>query len=148
MSTVSELRTYDRAEPLYLVEITLIGEGAPVLCFAERGITVDGIVYEPYLSGIYGVEEFGLSNSGGLDMSIRISFLNEPWGMYSRLSEVGDDYPFEGAAFSLREVYIGIDGEPSASGLLCRGVLDGLSSIDLMGFQAEVVSPEFRAGIT
>jgi len=147
MSIVSELRTYDRAESLYLVEITLVGAGAPVLYFAERCVTVDGTVYESYLAGIDGVKWSDLTDSKGLHRSLRIRFINEPWGMYARLAEVGDDYPFEGATFSLKEVYIDIDEEPADSELLHRGVLNGLSSIDLMAFQAEVASPDLQAGI-
>jgi len=148
MSAVSELRTFDRAEPLYLVEITLVGAGAPVLYFAEQSVTLDEISYEPYLAGIEGVKGGCSPFFGGPDMSIRILFLNEPWGIYSRLAEVGDDFPFEGAKLSLMEVYIGIDGEPAGPELLYRGVLGRLSSIDLMGFQAEVASPELRTYIT
>jgi len=135
MSSLASARSHILAEPLYLVEIRLMGTGSPVLHLAEREIDVGGTVYEGHL---WEIKRFELGFNGpdirGMDDLLKICLLNEPWRGYSRLLEMGEDFPFEGATIILRETYIGPDGMPATPDLLLSGVLEGVSGIDLMMF--------------
>lgn len=148
MITNAEARAHDRVEPVYLVEIELVGAGAPMLCLAERDIEVDGIRYEGYLLEVgnleWGIRRIALGDSA---RALRLRIQNEPWRGYSRLVEVGEDFPFEGAKVYLKEAYIDSEGTTTGSELLFRGVIVGASAVDLMELFVEAKSPGPRAGM-
>lgn len=135
MSKLDEARHHDRVEPVYLVEIKLLGDGAPLLYLAERDIVVDGTWYEGYLSGVEDLE-WGIRRlaQGDAGKTPRLFIQNEPWHGYSRLVEAGEDFPFEGATLYIKEAYIDAAGAPTGSELLYQGLLVRASAADLMVF--------------
>ena len=70
-----------------------------------------GTIYEDYILGIKGLKEaVNRRDSSALNVSLEIQFKNDPWQTYDRLVELGEVYPFEGAAVSIYEVYRDKDG--------------------------------------
>ena len=146
MSLASVSRLHDRAEPVYLIKLSLGGSPELTLYLAERALSVGGIEYEDYIEGVDSVgETLGRRDSGGLNSPLIIRFINEPWGAYGRLVELSEDYPFEGALCELSEVYMDADGVPSEAELIFKGLLEGPHEADLMGFSCRVTSLMSRA---
>jgi hypothetical protein len=135
---VEKLRGRTRLEPVWLVEVELLNSG-PTLYFSDRNVTVGGRRYENYLEGLSGSEE-----------RFDLRFRNDPFMSYGRLVEIGDEHPFEGAAVTVKEVYLdpstgsGQAGGQSEPVELFRGVLEEPRRIDLMGFACGV-TPVDRA---
>ena len=133
MSMIAEARAHDRAEPVYLLEIGLLGADAPVLYLAERDLVAGGNCYESYLSEVQGLEwRLGSFAPVGPHAGPGFRLLNEPWREFSRLIEVGEEFPFEGASISLRETYLVRGGAPVPPEILFVGVLESTIAIDLM----------------
>jgi hypothetical protein len=149
MNTLVEARALDRAEPLYLVEIALSGAGPLELYLAERDLEAGGVLYEGYLWGVEG-PEWKLVRAGlsAPICSLGIRIQNEPWRGYSRLLDVGADFPFEGAQITLKEAYMGPDDIPCPPVALFKGLIDKVSSIDLMEFHICARSQRGSAGMT
>ena len=146
MSTTAVARDHDRAEPVYLIKLTLGGNPELTLYLAERALSVGGDEYEDYIEGVDALGQMlGRRDSDGLNSPLVIRFINEPWGAYGRLVELSGDYPFEGAVCELSEVYMNADGQPSGAELIFKGLLEGPHHIDLMGFSCRVTSLESRA---
>lgn len=153
MSGSASARQGVRAEPLYIVEITPQGQGAPVMRFSHRAVEVGGLVYEPYLVHVDGVGQ-ALDrrgrDSGAHAASIRLA--NLPWRAYPALLDAGEDYPLEGAACTLSECYMVDDGAggtaPTEAELLCKGILESPAKADLAGFTCRLLGLQYRADIT
>ena len=148
MTTVARSRGYDRAEPVYFVEIALLNSG-PVLYLSDRNVTVSGQAYEDYLSDLSGLgDSLERATSGGLNADITLGFRNERFRSYSYLIEIGETYPLIGAACTIRECYLDASGAPSDTETAFKGVLDEPCDITLFGFSCGVSSAEFRADLT
>ena len=152
MSEITEARESVRVEPVYLVEITLMGEGAPVMRFSQRLLEAGGHLYEPYLMDVAGIgQTLARRGEGNTHHGISMRLDNLPWRGYDRLIEAGDEYPFEGAQCLLSECYMVDDGaagsEPTEVELLCRGILESPTGADLSGFTCGLLSLQYRADI-
>lgn len=146
MSIASVARAHDRAEPVYLVRLTLLGSPPVVLYFAERAITVDGQEYEGYIASVEGIgQSLMRRDSGTLNSPVVVRFLNEPWGAYAHLAELMADNPFEGAAVELSETYIDARGQASAVELITRGLLEGPHEVGPMEFACRMSNLEALA---
>lgn len=142
MTTITEARGHDRAQPVWLAEITLLN-GGPTLYFSDRIVTLDGKTYEDYLSGLSGPgEEIRRADSRGIEAETTILFKNERFGSYEHLIEVGDTYPFEGAECVIKEAYLGASGEPSGAEVVFRGFLGPPEGIDAGGFACKVLTAD------
>ncbi|MEJ2183373.1 MAG: phage tail protein [Nitrospirota bacterium] len=140
MTTISEARDRDRASPVLLVEVALLGAG-PTLRFSDRNVTVEGLLYEDYLEDLSGLgEELRRADSQGLNAFVTLRFRNEPCQGHAHLVEVGEAHPFEGAPVIIKEAYLDEDGEATGAEALFSGVLEEPREIDLMGFTCRVSS--------
>lgn len=136
-------RSLDRARPVYLIEIALQNCG-PTLYFSDRNITVDGRLYEDYVSSVETATEEALrTTSSALNSALAIGFRNERWRSYAYLIEVGETYPFEGGRLKLKETYLNDAGLPTGPETVFVGRLDAPEAIDLMGFKCGVSSMEY-----
>ena len=145
MPTISEARSLDRAEPVFLVEITLLN-GGPTLRLSDRNIVADGTRYEDYMEALTGTgAELRRAEAVGLNAQVELKFRNEPWGTHSLLIEADATWPFLGAGVLIKEVYITEGGEVSETETLFAGVLEELREITLSGFTCSVASREFAA---
>jgi hypothetical protein len=148
MSTLAQLRSLARAEPVYLLQITLKNSG-PTLYFSDRRIKVEGIEYEDYidaLDGLGSVHE--RSTSQGMNSAVSIKFKNSAYGASDYLIELGSTYPFEGALVLIQEAMLDVSGQPSVGEDVFKGVLESPHAIDLLGFICRASSVEFYSDIT
>jgi hypothetical protein len=137
-TTIAQARARAKTEPIYLVEIALLNSG-PTLYLSDRTVKVGSQTYQHYLNDLSGLsDELGRYDSAGLNSDITLRFDNAAFTSggtaYDYLIEIGDTYPFEGAAVTIQEVYLDPDGTPSAAGTLFVGVLDEPADIDIAGF--------------
>ena len=140
----STLRNRSRAEPIYLVDVTLKNSG-PILHFSDRNILVNVQQYENYIKDISGIEgEISRVDSAALNTDITITFKNDRYASYDYLIEIGDTYPFEGAECLIKEVYLDNDDNPSDIVTIFKGVIDEPQEIDLLSFQCKVSSMMFQ----
>jgi hypothetical protein len=128
---IERFRDMPRAEPVCLVEIELKNSG-PVLYFSDRAVSAMGQDYEDYL-----VEITGLTAGDNISTAATVSFKNDRFGPYESLIDIAEDYPFEGAAITVKEVYLDVDGEASEVVTILKGTLAAPRDIDLMGFSCE-----------
>lgn len=144
MTTINHARSLDRAEPAYLVEISLKNSG-PVLYLSDRIITVGGVSYSDYLIDLKGLAaEIKRSSPMGVNPSIALTFKNNAYMSYGRLVEIGGTYPFEAAACAIKECYISDGGAASDAETIYKGILDEPRDIDLMQFKCGVSRVQFK----
>jgi hypothetical protein len=135
----TETRSKVNLTPIYLVEIGLLGTGAPTLYFADRNLTVSSQDYLDFIDSIDGIsEELSFLTSSGLNADITINFKNETFQTYTYLIQIGDTYPFDGAVCTIKEVYKKQDGTYTTPETLFVGVLDELENINLSSFSCNV----------
>lgn len=145
MTTIAEARGTNRLKPVFLVEITL-GNSGPTLYLSDRNLTVAGQRYEDYLGDLSGLaEEVRRAESGGLNSDITLSFRNDRFQGYDYLIEMGETYPFEGAACVIKEVCLDDADNTSETETLFKGVLEEARDIDLIGFRCKVSSMLMKA---
>ncbi|RJQ44448.1 MAG: hypothetical protein C4538_10540 [Nitrospiraceae bacterium] len=143
-ATQTKLLSRRRLKPVYLVEISLQGAGAPTLYLSDRNITVGGQIYENYLSDVSGLgDEVRRITSDSLNADITLKFKNSRYKSYNHLIEIGGTYPFEGAVCVIKEVYLDDNNIPSDVLTAFKGALDEPQNIDLMGFECTVSSLPF-----
>ena len=145
MTGIDEARTMDRAEPVYLVEVSLLNSG-PTLYLSDRQVQVEGQLYEDYLHDLSGLgAQLRRRDAHGLNTSLDLRFKNDPWSAYAFLVEAFEDYPVDGAEVVVSEVLMDPAGLPSGAAVLFRGVLEEPREIDLMGFRCRASGMEFTA---
>jgi hypothetical protein len=138
VTTIIEARNRLRAEPVYLLEIALLNSG-PTLYLSDRILTVGSQVYEDYVDDLKGLgEELKRLDAGSLNADFTVRLRNDNYKTYDHLVTMGDTCPFEGAAVTVKEVYLDSDGTPSAAETIFKGVIDTLVDIDLLWFSCKV----------
>jgi hypothetical protein len=144
--TASQKKALDRSrlKPVYLIEITLQGAGAPILYFSDRNITIGSQIYENYLSDLSGLgEEIERATSESLNPDVSLRFRNDRYKTYGYLIEIGDIYPFDGAGIIIKEVYLDDNNTTSDVRIIFKGALDEPQDIDLLSFECSVSAMPF-----
>ncbi|RJQ22036.1 MAG: hypothetical protein C4560_03145 [Nitrospiraceae bacterium] len=139
--TTSIQKALDRSrlKPVYIVESTLQGAGAPTLYFSDRNITVGSQIYENYLDDLSGLaEEIERATSEGLNPDIHLRFKNDRFMSHTHLIEIGSTYPFHGAVTIIKEVYLDDDNAFSDVRTIFKGALDQPRDIDELNFTCPV----------
>lgn len=136
--SVAQARGLTRLKPVFLIEIALQGAGAPTLYLSDRNITVSSQIFENYLDDLSGLaEEIERATSASRNPNISLRFHNDRYSSYNYLIEIGSVYPWEGAALTIKEVYLDDDNTPSAVDTVFKGALDEPRNIDLIGFECK-----------
>ncbi len=152
MSSIVQARERVSVEPVYLVDVILPGDGAPVMRFAQRMIEVGAEMYEPYLMSVQCVgQSLHRRGDSASHEGMNIVLSNLPWRGYDLLIEAFDDYPIEGAECLLSECYMVDDAAggiiSTEAELLCRGILESPMKASMSEFTCGILSFQYRADI-
>jgi hypothetical protein len=143
--TVSQQKALDRKRlaPIWLVEISLQNSG-PTLYFSDRNILVGSTLYEDYLEDLNGLgAQLNRKNSEFLNLDVTFRFKNRRFKTYNHLIEIGDAYPFEGAAATIKKVYLDDNDNPSDAEIIEKVILDEPGDIDQVNFMCRASSMPF-----
>jgi hypothetical protein len=133
--TVAELRDMPNARPMYLVEIQTLNSG-DMLYLSDRNRVFSSQNYEAYLQDLSNVgAELERADSSGLNAEVSFQFLNDGYKTDGYLSDYLDTYPLEGAAVTVKEIYIDVnDTNSSDSVTIFTGIMDAPKVINQQSF--------------
>lgn len=146
--SLATLRERRRAHIAWLVDVQLLAPGAPLLKFSDINIDYVTDRYDRYIMAIGGVaQELERASSDSLNSPINITFRNGPWRAFSNLIEVGETYPFEGAAVTVKSVHLDDEKNPTDAEIIFQGILEEPRAITRRDFTCRAASVEFIADL-
>ena len=138
------LRERRRAKIVWLVDVELLGSGAPVLRLSNRNLEYNIYRYEKYILKVSGIaRQLSRLDSDSLNSPVSILFENRPFMAFDYLIEAGQTYPFEGARCTVSALHLDDDGNPTEAEIVFVGVLDEPQSITKKEFSCMASSVEF-----
>jgi hypothetical protein len=144
----AQARDRNRAQPVYLVEIQTLN-GGPLLKFADRNILVGAVQYADYIGSLSGISgTLDRATSGATNSNASVVFKNDPYDAYAYLSDLSEDYPLEGAAIEVKELFIDDVGAQTTPTTIFTGNLDSPTGITSIAFSCAAMSRETFASIT
>lgn len=145
---IATLRERRRAHIVWLVEVALLGVGAPVLYFSDRNIDHMNVTYERYIQSVSGIDvELMRATSDSLNSPVSITFRNGKWRALDFLIEAGETNPFEGAPVTVKAVHLDDEKNPTDAETIFVGILEEPRQITRRDFTCMASSVEFFADL-
>ena len=142
------LRNRRRAKIVWLVDVELLGAGAPVLRLSNRNLEYSIYRYQRYILAVTGIaRELSRVDSDSLNSPVTVRFQNRPFMAFDFLIEAGETYPFEGAKVTISALHLDDDNLPTEAEIVFVGVLDEPRGITKREFTCRASSVEFFADL-
>lgn len=146
--TTAQARDRTRAEIVFLVEVQTLASG-PLLLLSDRNITIAGIQYADYIASVTGLgDQLTRATGAFANGNASIVFKNDPWDANAYLSDLLETYPFEGAAVTIKRVFVDDDGTTATPETVFVGNLDSPVNISTIAFTCSANCREMFASLT